>query len=66
MTEFGIRLAIASGHLDHAIFWMGRCRDYEVMVEDLADVRARLGQVRTKVLSMLDVLKQEEMENANT
>jgi hypothetical protein len=59
VSEFGIRLRIASGHLDHAIFWMGRCRDYNVMDEDVDDVRARLGQVRTKVLSILDEVKHE-------
>jgi hypothetical protein len=59
MSEFGIRLQIASGHLDHAIFWMGRCRDYNVLVEDVDDVRARLGQVRTKLMSILDEVKHE-------
>jgi hypothetical protein len=62
VNEFRLRLVLSE--VDAALTWLGKCEGLEnEMAADLEDLQGRLGQVRTRLLGMLDELKQEEREN---
>jgi hypothetical protein len=59
-----IRLRLVLGEVDAALTWLGKIEGLEnEMAADLEDVQLRLGQVRLRLLGMLDALNQEEREN---
>ena len=62
VTETEIRLRGALRQLDVLLFWLSQDRGHEVLADDVANVRGELGLIRCKVLGMIDVLKQEELE----
>jgi hypothetical protein len=56
-----MRLQIALGQLDLAMEWLSKCPG-----EDVVDIRALLGQARTKILGAIDTCKGEDREYRST
>jgi hypothetical protein len=50
-----MRLQVALGQLDLAMEWLSKCQG-----EDAGDIRALLGQARTKLLGAIDTCKAAE------
>jgi hypothetical protein len=56
MNEFRLRLVLSE--IDAALTWLGKCDGLEnEMAADLEDLQGRLGQVRTRLLGMIDGCK---------